>query len=114
MYAGVDPLTRFYFTSLISHELGLVFGMHIFTSATRMDPNLEANEMEKKQHLPVTLIGIAAIGAFVALLCTAPDSCGTEHSGHLNVVSAGTSPNTREAGQSHSSLHSDKRGYLRH
>lgn len=79
-----------------------------------MDPNLETNEMEKKQHLAVTLIGIAAIGAFVALLCTARNSCGTEHSGHLNVVSARTLSNTREAGQSHSSLHSDKRGYLRH
>ena len=69
--------------------------------------------MEKKQHLAVTLIGIAAIGVFVALLCTAHVPARTDHSGHRDVVSGITSVAGREFGQSHSCLHSDKRGYLR-
>lgn len=36
--------------------------------------------MQKKQYLAVTLTGIAAIGAFVALLCTAPVVAQTERS----------------------------------
>ena len=80
----------------------------------RMDLNLEANEMETKEHLAVTLVGIAAIGVFVGLLCAAHVPARTEHSGHRDVVSGITSANGREFGQSHSSLHSDKPGYLRH
>jgi Cytochrome P460 len=36
--------------------------------------------MQNKQHLAATLTGMAAIGVFVALLCTAPVTAQTEHS----------------------------------